>query len=46
VQEHVGIAVSDQLPIVGDVDPTQSQRAARAEPVRVVSDSDAKGWRR
>jgi len=45
VQEHVGIAVADQLPVVGNVDPTQPERAAGLESMRVVSDSNAYGWR-
>ena len=41
MQQHVGVAVADRLPVVRDVDAAQPQRPARREPMRVVSDSDA-----
>ena len=40
VQQRVGVAMADRLPIVGNVDAAQSQRPARPQPVGVVSDSN------
>jgi hypothetical protein len=41
VQQHVAIAVAEQLPVMRDVDAAQPQRTAPSQPVRVVSDSNA-----
>jgi hypothetical protein len=42
MQEHVGIAVAERLPVVRDGDATEHEPGAGAEPVRVVSKADAK----
>ena len=39
VQQRVGVAMADRLPIVGNVDAAQSQWSARLQPVGIVSDS-------
>ena len=41
MQQHVGVAVADRLPVVGNVDPAQPQRPARPQPMRIVSDSNS-----
>jgi hypothetical protein len=41
VQQHVGVAVADEFPVVRDLDAAQSQRTAAAQAVGVVSDSNA-----
>jgi hypothetical protein len=47
VQQDVGIAVADELPVVRYVDPAEAQRAAGRGSVRVFADADTKvgrGW--
>lgn len=40
MQQCIGIAMADGFPIVGNIDPAQSQRSTGPKPVRVVSDSN------
>jgi hypothetical protein len=40
VQQHIGVAVSDQMQFVGQIDAAQPQRTTRGQPMRVMSDSD------
>jgi hypothetical protein len=41
VQQHVGIAMADQLAVVRNIDPPQPQWTSRPQPMRIVPDSDA-----
>ena len=38
VQQRVGVAMADRLPIVGNIHAAQPQRPAGLEPVQIVSD--------
>jgi hypothetical protein len=40
MQQHIGIAVADHLPVVGNIDSTQSQRSTVPKPVSVVANPD------
>ena len=40
VQQHVGVAVPDQVPVVRHLDAAQQQRSAIRQPMRVVPNSD------
>ena len=40
MQQHVGVAVADELPVVRHVDAAQPQRPARRGAVRVFADAD------
>ncbi len=39
MQQSIGIAVADRLPVMGTVDAAQPQRAARPQAMSVVSDA-------
>ena len=41
VQQYVGIAMTNRFAVVRNVDPTQPQRSAGLEPVRIVSNTNA-----
>ncbi len=45
VQQHVGVTVPNELPVVRHLDAAEPQRSARLEAVRVFADSDAKASR-
>jgi hypothetical protein len=40
VQQDIGIAMADQVLVVGDVDPAEPERSARRKPMSVVPDSN------
>jgi hypothetical protein len=44
MQENVGIAVTEKAPVKLDLHAAQDQRATGDEPMRVVSQTDAK-WK-
>lgn len=46
VQEDVGVTVPNPMNLRRNVNPADSQGAAVAQPVRVVSEADAKRWNR
>ena len=45
MQQHVGIAVTDQMPVVRDLDSSQPQRPTAGKPMGVVADAHSKAWR-
>ena len=41
MDQHIAVAVADQFPVVGNIDPTQSQRATGLKPMGIVANSNA-----
>jgi hypothetical protein len=41
MQQYIGVAVPNRLPVMGNIDAAQSQRPAGRKPVGIVSNSNA-----